>query len=356
MFDSLVSQMAEKWREVPGGNEQHPRRFSDTFDRESDGAFLAEWDRQYQAAVDMRAWYWRLYGNAFKGAKILELGSGLGFDAAHFASQGAQVTCCDIAPSNLSAIRRVAASRTLPINTFHIESVRSFDALAADYDVVWCNGSIHHMPFEAAREECLAVLPHVKEGGRWIELSYPRERWMREGSLPFDQWGKLTDGERTPWVEWYDMEKLKRRLFPWRLKAALEHRHHSDQYIWLDAILGSRQSGDSGPARPVPVSRRRFTTPKGFGNSGPSFELGMSGRDTTVKIECTVDRGSVAFWLQRDGRAISREGIADLRLGSHLIYLSTQELAIGVQIATRNASAHGRSVFSLKSITVRPAL
>jgi SAM-dependent methyltransferase len=361
-FDALVPTMAEKWREVPGGNEQHPRRFSDTFAQVTDATFLAEWERQYQAAVDMRAWYWRFYGQTFKGARILELGSGLGFDAVHFTSLGARVTCCDIAPSNLDAIRRVATARRLGIDTFQIESVKSFERLASDYDLVWCNGSIHHMPFAAAREECLAVLPHVKTGGRWIELAYPRERWVREGSLPFDKWGQLTDGERTPWVEWYDMEKLKQRLFPWRLKAALEHRHHSDQYIWLDVILDGRQADDSvSPPRSVPVPRRRFRTPRDFGSSGPSFALGLprleaSAAETTVEIDCTVDQGSVAFWLQCEGRPLCRESIADLGLGSRLLYLSTPEFSAGVKIATRNAAAHGSSRFALKSVTVRSAL
>ena len=47
----------------------------------------------------------------------------------------------------------------------------------------------------------MKILPHLKPGGHWIELCYPQQRWIREGRLPFTEWGKVTDGERTPWVE-----------------------------------------------------------------------------------------------------------------------------------------------------------
>ena len=90
--------------------------------------------------------------------------------------------------------------------------------LSRDFDAVWCIGSIHHVPFEEAREESAAITAHLKPGGRWIELAYPHERWVREGSPPFDRWGQITDGERTPWAEWYDLEKLKLRLHPWRIE------------------------------------------------------------------------------------------------------------------------------------------
>src|SRR5260370_943261 len=104
---------------------------------------------------------------------------------------------------------------------------RRFSGLSGDIDAVWANGSLHHIPFDEAREECAAILDRLKPGGRWIELAYPRERWVREGSPPFDQWGRLTDGERTPWAEWYDIEKLKLQLDAGRIEPTLDYRHQS---------------------------------------------------------------------------------------------------------------------------------
>src|SRR5580692_10854792 len=76
-------------------------------------------------------------------------------------------------------------ARGLDIATLHIDGLGAFDRLPHDFDAVWCIGSIHHMPFEAAREESHAIIQHLKPEGRWIELAYPRERWVREGSPPF---------------------------------------------------------------------------------------------------------------------------------------------------------------------------
>ncbi len=37
-------------------------------------------------------------------------------------------------------------------------------------------------------------LKHWPVGGRWIELAYPKSRWVRDGKMPFDRLGKKTDG------------------------------------------------------------------------------------------------------------------------------------------------------------------
>src|SRR5262245_15329333 len=172
-FDALIRRMAEKWREVPGGTDQNPRQFSDELLQKSDADLLAWWGRQFEEARELRGWYWALYGELLRGKRVVEIGSGLGFDVIHLASQGAFVTCCDIASSNLDVIRRVASHRGLSVDTLHVDGVRAFDRLPQDFDVVWAIGSIHHMPFAEAREESHAVIEHLKSGGRWIELAYP---------------------------------------------------------------------------------------------------------------------------------------------------------------------------------------
>jgi hypothetical protein len=50
----------------------------------------------------------------------------------------------------------------------------------------------------------------------------------------FDEWGRLTDGERTPWVEWHDIEKVRRRLFPAPLRTLLDFDLCSNNYRWFD--------------------------------------------------------------------------------------------------------------------------
>src|SRR5262245_40600414 len=125
-FDHVIQQMAEKWREVPGGSDQHSRQFSDELLQSSDAELLRWWDHQFESARSLRGWYWKLYGELLRHKRVLEIGSGLGFDAISLAMQGACVTCCDIAPSNLEIIRRVAVHRGLDIKTLHVYGVDAF--------------------------------------------------------------------------------------------------------------------------------------------------------------------------------------------------------------------------------------
>jgi SAM-dependent methyltransferase len=359
-FDALIQIMADKWREVPGATDRHPRQFSDELLQSPETELLRWWGAQYENARDLRAWYWKLYGELLRGKRVLEIGSGLGFDAVHLASQGASVTCCDIAPSNLDVIGRIAQDRGLDIDTLHIDGLSAFGRLPEDVEVVWAIGSIHHVPFEAAREECAAILERLRPDARWIELTYPRERWVREGSLPFDQWGRITDGERTPWAEWYDIEKLKLRLHPWRIDPTFEHRHQSNAYIWMDCQVLGR--GDAKPLKrkQVPAPDELLIAPGPMWNYAWSTSLGPSpsGDAVTVEIECTIERGSVGFvlWQERGDRFISRETIIEARTGSQRLCLMTDAYEPDARLLTRSATALGPSEYRIASIEMRQSL
>jgi SAM-dependent methyltransferase len=337
-----------------------PRQFSDELLKQSDAELLGWWDAQYESARSLRGWYWNLYGEVLRGKRVLEIGSGFGFDAIHFASLQASVTCCDIAPSNLEVIRRVAGHRGLAIETQHLGGLQALKNLARDFDAVWAIGSIHHIPFDEAREESLAIIEHLKAGGRWIELSYPRERWVREGSLPFNEWGRRTDGERTPWVEWYDAEKLKVRLHPWRLRTIHECRYESDSFIWIDCEVLGREAETPIARRSVAAPSGTLVTPGPIWSHARSVALGPSpaGRAVTVEIECHVDSGSVGFalWLEYDNRFVSREVIMESRTGQQRLYLTADTYSPDVQLLTRNATALGASKYRIASISVRQAL
>src|SRR5580704_12704231 len=164
---AVLDRHREKWREAPRGSDTDGRVFSSDLLALPDEAFLASWDAM--------------------------------------------------------AARRVATLKGLTQVAFHlIGDDLSFAALPVGFDAICAFGSIHHVPFDIARREALAALERLKPGGRWMELVYPRERWLREGALPFEEWGRLTDGERTPWVEWHDIEKVRRRLFPAPFRTLLD--------------------------------------------------------------------------------------------------------------------------------------
>lgn len=358
-FEKLLGEMAKKWREVPGGGDQQPRQFSDDLLKVSKHDLLTWWKGQFEAAGEFRRWYWELYGGALSGQRVLEIGSGLGFDAVRLAMHGASVTCCDIAPSNLEIVRRVAEAHGVSIDTVHIDSLAVFKNVP-EVDVVWAIGSIHHMPFAEAREESVAVLERLKPGGRWIELSYPRERWVREGSPVYQQWGKMTDGERTPWVEWYDVEKLKDRLYPWRLEPILERRFESDTYIWMDCRVLGRGADRPIMRRRIQEPTDRLYAPGPLWNYAWQMGLGPSpgGAAVTVELDCVIDRGSVGFVLLHpvEDRFISRELIAEARSGDQRIYLTTDAYQPDARLLTRCATGLGSCEYWIKSIELREAL
>jgi SAM-dependent methyltransferase len=357
-FDTYLPLLTEKWREVPPGSDAGGRLMSDQLIDQERSALLSYWDRQAAEGEELRGWYWRLYTELFRGKKVLEIGSGLGFDAIHFASHGAIWTCCDLVSSNLAVIGRVAEARGLKVEFLLIESIRSFAGLPVDYDFVWCNGSVHHAPFEAAREECGAIIPHLKKGGRWIELSYPRERWAREGSPPFGQWGKMTDGERTPWVEWYDLEKLKRRLAPHQVVNVLDLKFSSDSFIWLDVLVTGQLLDVDAKREEIAPPAAPITTPPHLWNFAWSTPLvGFSDvRNLTVEVNCVVETGTVGFGIERNGQFISREVMAEARSGSQILYLSTTDFGADVSLSARNTSALGPSRFKVLSIVLRHSL
>lgn len=250
---STLAAYREKWREAPQGSDTDGRAFSSDLLALPDAVLLMRWEAMAaRRASGELAWLETLYADTFRDRRVLELGSGLGFDAMRFAARGARWTCADIVADNLALIRRVAALKGLGgrIETHLIDDDLSFAGLAPGYDVIWVFGSIHHVPFETARREALAALALLKPGGRWMELVYPRERWLREGALPFADWGRLTDGERTPWAEWHDIEKVRRRLAPATFATVLDFGFCADNYRWID-LHYSATGADAAPSASI---------------------------------------------------------------------------------------------------------
>lgn len=228
----------EKWREVPAGGDTLGRSYSTDLLTLADQELLAQWQRMNEAGsvADHRGWYQVLYREALAGRRIVEVGSGLGFDGIYFMKNGAKWLFADIVKDNLEAVRRLVDLHGLSAQAefLWIEDPGSLAKLEGEFDVVWANGSLHHAPFDIARAESQLLLQRLKAGGRWIELFYSFDRWVRQGRLPFTEWGKVTDGERTPWAEWYDVERIKSRLFPASTTTILDFSFGGGQYGWVD--------------------------------------------------------------------------------------------------------------------------
>ena len=241
MLDNIttwLSRLKEKWQTVPF----RPDKRISTADllMLDDAAFLSAWETARATTSDgpkgwtTRGWYHALYAQAFRGARLLEFGPGLGIDAVFFAEHGAQVTCVDVAASNLEVIKRIFQLRGLPppvcVTLTDWAVLQGLD----DYDVILALGSLHHAPRAVVQPEFEAIARHLVPGGRFLFHAYPYERWIREGQLPFDRWGEQTDGPGTPWAEWYDLQSLLAALAPTRFVALYTATSPTGHMIYFD--------------------------------------------------------------------------------------------------------------------------
>lgn len=229
--------LRQKWHEVPAGDSRlTTKRLLDL----SGGELKEVWERVRLSgtageAFGVRGWYHALYKDVLRGKRVMDFGCGFGVDGITFAQHGAKVTFVDIVESNLMVIQRLSQMFDLKNADFHyMEDIDSLSNLGADYDVIWCQGSLINAPFEIIRAEAQELLRHLKPGGRWIELAYPKARWEREGRLPFDEWGEHTDGPGTPWVEWYDLPKVRAILEPAQFDVILYFEFHNEDFNWFD--------------------------------------------------------------------------------------------------------------------------
>ena len=229
-----------KWSEVPTGNKRLDTRQLLQMNDQDLLRLWTEAKREATTNFSVRGWYHTLYAPILRGKKVLDVGSGLGIDGVTFAESGAQITFLDIVESNLRLCARICALLNLKnIDFWYLHDFSSLSDLGTSYDVVWCLGSLHHLPFELARRETQELLKHLKSDGRWVELAYPRARWERDGRPPFQKWGERTDGG-APWVEWYTLEKLLARLHPTRFATLLNFEFHNSDFSWFDLL---RQDG-----------------------------------------------------------------------------------------------------------------
>ena len=359
-FDTYLHVLRAKWAELPPDSDAGERRFSTDLLTWSDDKLLAYWDEQLRASEDLRGWYRALYAPLLRGKRVLEIGSGMGFDGLYFLQHGAEWQPSDIVADNQRLIQRLAQAKGLqPLGFLHIDSLAAFEQLPHDFDVVWAIGSLIHLPFALAAEECAEIIKHLKPGGRWIELTYPFERWAREGGLPFSEWGKVTDGERTPWVEWYDAEKLRQRLAPHVMTPIMDLHFSSNNFNWIDMIY----TGERAPPPMAPVELPPpppITTPTEIWSYAHRIAvrdlLRMVDGSVSADITCKVTSGSIGFaFLTTDGTAFTgREQMLNAR--GLLQRVTITGAAASDAIVIRNTSGHGPSRVEIETITLRSAL
>lgn len=389
MSDEFLAKSRDKWRELPAGSETLDRVFSSELLTLDIKTLIERWERMNAVAKasDDRGWFHRLYADTFAGKRVVEVGSGFGIDGIHFLSQGAAWTFSDLVADNLSTVRRVVDHFGLSARAsyLHVQDQRSFASLGDMYDAVWAIGSLHHAPFDIARVESLDLLQHLKSGGRWVELTYPYERWLREGSLPFSEFGKRTDGDRTPWAEWYDLPKVKSRLFPARTSTILDFTFGGGNFGWVDLVVedGPAVSDHIQESRGIDLLGQSLEQRNGklkwrgkeldavcppelwsycgrLELSGAAAGLGtrVPGLGYAVDLEVVVESGSAGLVLTGAhwDNFLGREHIVDARPQPRRVTLTTGDLdAAPSHILIRNVAAGVKSRLRILSASVRLA-
>ncbi len=206
--NNIIDQNRKKCSEVP--TQLGKRTFSSDIIKKSDTELMEYWNLCSQdiCKQDIRGWCHDIYKYQFAGKRILDIGSGIGIDGIFFAEHGAEVTFADIVQDNQELLKRICKLKNISANFYYIDNVEDF-SLTHEYDAMLAIGSLHHIPFSLAQKEISELTKHLKVGGKFCFLAYPKGRYEYCESKDFAEFGRRTDGERTPWAEWYDDDKIQ---------------------------------------------------------------------------------------------------------------------------------------------------
>lgn len=239
-WDQPYETLRKKWVEVPVT--QLGRMKTTDLLGLSDMELLDQWEKARTEITTgpqfaHRGWYHALYADGMRGKKVMDVGSGFGVDSITFAQHGAKLTFVDLVETNLKVLERLCGTMGLREVQFHIlKDVDSLKVLDTDYDVIMAMGSMHNAPVEVMKPEYQELVQHLKVGGRWLQLAYPKSRWIRDGRLPFDVWAEMVDGLGTPWEEWYDLSKLLSMFEPAKFDVVLYQEFHNSDFNWFDLL------------------------------------------------------------------------------------------------------------------------
>jgi 2-polyprenyl-3-methyl-5-hydroxy-6-metoxy-1,4-benzoquinol methylase len=232
--------LRRKWVSVPSGDSVFEK--TTNLIQLSDDQLLARWEKARHeittgAEFAHRGWYHALYADFMRGKKVLDVGSGFGVDSITFAQHGAHLTFVDLVETNLKVLERLCKIMGLHDTQFVLmKDLDSLKPLGTDYDIIMAMGSMHNAPVEVMKPEYQELIRHLKVGGRWLQLAYPKSRWGRDGRPRFAYWGLMTDGPGTPWEEWYDVPKLLAMLEPAKFDVVLYQEFHNSDFNWFDLL------------------------------------------------------------------------------------------------------------------------
>jgi len=231
---AFEQRLREKWREIPA-TRLH-RIFSSDLLTVSDEQLLECWERckEETCTPGVRGWYQELYKEKLSGKAVADIGPGLGLDGIWFAQNGARVTFVEIVEDNLELLRRLCRLKGIDADFYFVDDFFEY-RFATKFDCFLCVGSLINAPFGFTRRQVEALTPFLEVGGRVLMLGYPKERFEASGAVDGAAFAAMTDGPRTPWIEWYDDEKA-RTLFgsSFQLQWSRNFGRNGTEFNWFD--------------------------------------------------------------------------------------------------------------------------
>lgn len=206
--ESIERRLRDKWKEIPAT--RMDRIESKDLLEMDDSALLSFWEicKNELNVPEVRGWYQEQYKAEFSGKNIADVGPGIGLDGVFFAEHGANVTFVDIVQDNLDVIKRICNLKGIKASFYFIENFFEYH-FEQNFDVFMFIGSMHNAPFEFSQKQVAALMKHLRPNAKVVMLAYPKIRFDESGAKDFEEFGKMTDGARTPWCEWYEDDKIK---------------------------------------------------------------------------------------------------------------------------------------------------
>jgi ubiquinone/menaquinone biosynthesis C-methylase UbiE len=197
---ATLKDVQQYWDEYPCGIQVSDKEFGS---REFFEEIKKKFDRTYAAYAHSEQ---LLRFRDWKGKSVLEIGCGIGIDAAEFARHGAQVTALDLSPKNIELAKKYFAYNNLE-GTLLVGNAEEmcFDDNA--FDAVVAIGVFIYTPnTQKAIDEVLRV---VKPGGKVICMFWNRISWY---PLLVRLSGKNFDHEEkdAPLIQLYSVSEIKR--------------------------------------------------------------------------------------------------------------------------------------------------
>jgi SAM-dependent methyltransferase len=216
---------------------------------EFDETIRRMWKARYQGWRNFESrWVETLGLMATEGKTILDYGCGVGLEGAILSTFGNHVVVADVSEANLAVARRTFRLYETPIaGTVLIREEPPFITVPMpEFDVIHCNGVLHHIPEPVPVVEQMAKW--LKPGGELRLMVYSDQAWRIATGLPlptrpvehhaagvqFWQHWDAVGG----YADWYDEGRLTERFGRWF--EIRECRYLTQDSAYLGAVLVKR--------------------------------------------------------------------------------------------------------------------